>query len=82
MDISIWRPSASFLGAMPILVVSAGHQMGWMYSRKAAYNIVNAIGCAILGYIAFPPFPIGFVMLEVTWTLISSSALFRQPVQG
>ena len=82
MDISIWRQSVSLLGAMPILGVCAGHQMGWMNSRKAAYNILNAIGSAIFGYIAFHPFQIGFVILEVTWTLSSIYALFRQQVQG
>ncbi|MGC2194392.1 MAG: hypothetical protein WA628_06935 [Terriglobales bacterium] len=81
MNISMWRQSASFLGAMLILVAYAGHQMGWMNSRKAAYNILNAIGSAILGYIAFHPFQIGFVILEVTWTLISLYALLRQQVQ-
>ena len=82
MDISFWRQSASFLGAMLILVAYAGHQMGWMNPRKAAYNILNAIGSAILGYIAFHPFQIGFVVLEVTWTLISLYALLRQKAEA
>ena len=34
-------------------------------------------GVGILAYIAFHPFQIGFVVLEVTWTLISIYALFR-----
>lgn len=78
----MWRQSASFLGAMLILVAYAGHQMGGMNSRKAACNILNAIGSAILGSIAFHPFQIGFVILEVTWTLISIYALLRRPVQA
>jgi len=78
----MWRQSASFVGAMLILVAYAGHQMGWMNPRRAAYNILNAIGSAILGYIAFHPFQVGFVVLEVTWTLISIYALFRQQVQS
>jgi hypothetical protein len=81
MEISMWRQSASFVGAMLILVAYAGHQMGWMNPRRAAYNILNAIGSAILGYIAFHPFQVGFVVLEVTWTLISIYALFRQQAQ-
>jgi hypothetical protein len=63
---------------MLILVAYATHQMGWMNSRRAAYNILNAIGSTILGHIAFHPFQIGFVILEVTWTLISIYALLRQ----
>ena len=81
MDISMWRPSASFLGAMLILVAYAGLQMDWMNSCRAAYDILNAIGSTILGYIAFHPFQIGFLILEVTWTLISIDALLCQPVQ-
>ena len=78
MDISLARQLASFAGALLILVAYAGHQMKWMDSRKTAYNVLNAIGSAILGYIAFHPFQIGFVVLEVTWTLISVYALVRQ----
>jgi hypothetical protein len=77
MDISLLRQVASFIGAMLILVGYAGQQFGWMNSRKAPYNMLNGIGSAILAYIAFHPFQIGFVLLEVTWTLISIYALFR-----
>ncbi|MBZ5720877.1 MAG: hypothetical protein LAO03_10905 [Acidobacteriia bacterium] len=82
MDISLARQMASFVGALLILVAYAGHQMKWMDSRRAAYNMLNAIGSAILGYIAFHPFQIGFVVLEVTWTLISVYALVRQEARN
>ena len=82
MEISMWRQSASFVGAMLILAAYAGHQMGWMNPRRDAYNILNAIGSAILGYIAFHPFQVGFVVLEVTWTFISLYALFRPQAQS
>jgi hypothetical protein len=81
MGISMWRLSASFLGATLILVAYVGHQMGWMNSCRVAYDTLNAIGSTILGYIAFHPFQIGFLILEVTWTLISIDALLCQPVQ-
>jgi len=77
MEISTLRQISSFAGALMILIAYVGHQMGLIYSRGAAYNILNAIGSAILAYIAFHPFQIGFVVLEVTWTLISIYALFR-----
>ena len=48
-----------------------------MSPRRPWYNILNAIGSAILAYIAFRPFQIGFVLLEVAWTLISLYALTR-----
>jgi hypothetical protein len=48
-----------------------------MDSRKAAYNLLNAVGSAILAYVAFHPFQIGFVLLEVVWALISVYALAK-----
>jgi hypothetical protein len=77
MDISVARQIASFVGALLILVAYVGHQMSWMNARKAGYNLLNAAGSAILAYIAFRPFQVGFVVLEVTWVLISLYALAR-----
>jgi hypothetical protein len=77
MDISLPRQIASFVGALLILFAYVGHQMTWMDSRKAGYNLLNLAGSAILAYIAFHPFQIGFVVLEVTWALISIYALAR-----
>lgn len=77
MDVALARQLASFAGALLILVAYVGHQLKWMNARKGAYNLLNAVGSAILAYIAFHPFQIGFVVLEVTWTLISLWALAR-----
>jgi hypothetical protein len=82
MDILMLRQIASFVGALFILVAYAGHQMGWMNPHKAAYNILNAVGSSILAYIAFHPFQIGFVVLEIVWTAISIYALFRPQPQA
>ena len=71
MDIALIRQTASFVGALLILVAYAGSQMGWINPRSALYNILNAAGSAILLYIAFHPFQIGFIMLEGVWTVIS-----------
>ena len=81
MDIGTLRQAASFVGAMLILVAYVGHQMGWINSRGAAYNLLNAVGSGILAYIAFHPFQIGFVILEITWTLISLYAWMRPRLQ-
>jgi hypothetical protein len=77
MNIELAKQLASFAGALLILVAYAGHQMGWINPRAVAYNVLNAVGSAILGYIAFHPFQIGFVVLESVWTLISLYALLR-----
>jgi hypothetical protein len=78
MNISLARQLVSFVGALFILIAYVGHQLNWMDARRAAYNVMNAIGSAILAYIAFRPFQIGFVVLEVAWVLISVYALLRQ----
>jgi hypothetical protein len=75
MDISPARQAVSFVGALLILIGYAGHQLNWMDSRKPAYNILNAVGSAILGYIAFRPFQLGFVVMETAWVVISVRAL-------
>ena len=77
MEISTLRQIASFAGALLILIAYAGQQFSWMDPRKASYNILNGIGSGILAYIAFHPFQIGFVILEVAWTFISIFSLSR-----
>lgn len=80
MNISLARQLASFVGALFILIAYVGHQLNWVDARRTAYNVMNAIGSAILGYIALRPFQIGFVVLEVAWVLISVYALLRPKV--
>jgi len=82
METSLLRQVASFAGALLILVAYIGHQMNWMDARKAGYNILNAVGSAILAYIAFHPFQLGFVVLETAWTAISLYALTRPRTSG
>jgi hypothetical protein len=77
MNILLVRQLASFVGALLILIAYVGHQLHWMDARRAAYNVMNAVGSTILAYIAFHPFQIGFVVLEVAWVLISLYALVR-----
>ncbi len=67
----------SFAGALMILIAYAGHQTGRMNSRSAVYNVLNAIGSGILGYVALHPFKIGFVILEFAWVAISLWAMLR-----
>jgi hypothetical protein len=77
MNILLVRQLISFVGALLILIAYVGHQLHWIDARRAAYNLMNALGSAILAYIAFHPFQIGFVVLEVAWVLISLYALVR-----
>lgn len=75
MDLT--RQLISFLGALLILIAYAGHQMGWINSRRSAYNLLNAAGSSILFWIALHPFQVGFIVLEGVWTVISLWALAR-----
>jgi uncharacterized membrane protein len=77
MDMSFARQAFSFVGAMLILVAYIGQQLKWMDSGKAAYNILNIVGSAILVYTAFHPFQLGFVVLEGAWVVVSIYALTR-----
>jgi hypothetical protein len=77
MSMDLARQLISFLGALLILVAYVGHQLGWVNARGAAYNIFNAAGSAILAWIAFHPFQVGFVVLEGVWTVVSIWALLR-----
>jgi hypothetical protein len=77
MELAMARQVASLFAALMILLAYGGHQMGWMDSRSPLYNILNAIGSAILGYVALRPFQIGFVLLEGAWVLISLYVLLR-----
>ena len=77
MEISILRQVVSFAAALSILAAYVGHQMSWMDSRKASYNVLNAVGSAVLAYIALRPFQAGFVVLEGVWAIVSLLALLR-----
>jgi hypothetical protein len=77
MQISVWTQAASFVGALFILVAYAGHQLKWMSSERFSYNLLNAVGSAILAWVAFRPFQVGFVVLEVAWAFLSCYAMLR-----
>jgi len=77
MHITLAHQIWSFVGAFLILVAYLGHQLKFMNPRLAAYNILNALGSAVLAYVAFNPFQVGFVILEVVWALVSVYALLR-----
>lgn len=77
MAISTTTQVLSFTGALLILVAYVGHQFNWMDAASKAYNLLNAAGSAILGYIALRPFQLGFTVLEWTWAAVSVYALWR-----
>jgi hypothetical protein len=66
-----------FIGAMLILVAYVSLQFKRMSADSALYNVLNAVGSAILVYVALRPFQVGFVVLEGVWAIVSVVALVR-----
>ena len=75
MQVSLLHQVLSLIGAALVLVGYVGHQAKWLDARGAAYNLVNAVGAALLVYAALQPFQAGFVVLESVWTIASLVAL-------
>jgi len=67
----------SLVGAACILIGYVGHQLHWLDSEGAFYNVINLVGAAVLGWVALFPFKIGFVILEFTWVVVSIYALLK-----
>lgn len=77
MKPAIFIQGVSLIGAFFILVAYIGHQFHWLDSERVAYNLMNAVGAAMLAYVALHPFSAGFVTLEGTWTVVSLIALYK-----
>jgi hypothetical protein len=56
MYISLLQQLASSCGALLILIAYVGHQFKWISARGPVYNVLDAIGAGILGYVALRPF--------------------------
>ena len=77
MQITWFHQALSLVGAALILVAYTAHQMHWMDSRAATYNLLNAAGAAILAYVALRPFQAGFAIMESVWTVVSVFSLVK-----
>ena len=77
MQITIATQIASLIGAFLILVAYIGHQFHWMDSSLPLYNVLNAVGSAVLAWLAFRPFQFGFFILETVWAAVSIYALAK-----
>lgn len=77
MNVSLQTQVLSSLGAALILFAYVGHQLGRMDARRAPYNVLNALGAAVLTWVALSPLQIGFLVLEGVWTAVSIYAVAR-----
>jgi hypothetical protein len=77
MTPGIFIQTLSILGAIFVLAGYIGHQFHWLDSKRMPYNLMNALGAALLAYVALHPFSAGFLILEGTWTVVSLIALLK-----
>ena len=69
------------VGALLILAGFALAQTGKVSVEARSYLVVNLVGSALLGVIAFLDRDWGFVLLETVWALVSLWALMRKPAR-
>ncbi len=67
----------SIAGAGLILLGFLCLQRGWWKSHERLYLWVNVIGALLLTVVAVHDRQAGFIVLEVTWTLVSFWGLVR-----
>ena len=66
------------IGAVLILAGFALAQTGKVSVEATSYLIVNLVGSALLGVLAYQDRDWGFVLLEVVWGLVSLWALVKK----
>jgi uncharacterized membrane protein len=67
----------SLAGAILILVAYLANSKGWMGPKDPAYNLMNLVGALLLLWIAIVDQRAGFVVLELSWALITIPPLLR-----
>jgi hypothetical protein len=77
MQISLPRQIASFVGAVLILISYGGAQFGWISPRSLGTTFSTLSVQLFWPTSPFYSFQLGFVLLEVAWTVISLYALVR-----
>lgn len=67
----------SLFGAAGLLVAYIAAQTGRMRHDSAVYNGLNAVGSALLAWVAVHDQRWGFILLEGIWAVVSLPPLFR-----
>jgi hypothetical protein len=71
------RQLASLAGAGIILLPFALVQLGRLRTETVTYQLLNAVGAALLTAVAVLERQSGFIVLEGTWTVMSLVGLWR-----
>ena len=66
------------IGALLILAAYAAAQFGWLDQRSVSYLMLNLVGSAILGVLAWLESQWGFLLLEGVWAMVSAWSLYRE----
>jgi hypothetical protein len=71
------RQAISLLGAAIILAPFALQQLGRLRAETMTYQLLNAVGAALLAGVAVLERQYGFIVLEGTWAVMSLVGLWR-----
>jgi hypothetical protein len=81
-DGALWELQMSqglqILGALLVLVPFASSQLGALSVGSAAYLGLNAAGSTLLAVVAFSSHQWGFLLLELTWAIVSCGGLLKR----
>jgi hypothetical protein len=72
----------SVVGAALILAAYAANQLGRIQAGSFSYSVVNAVGAAMLTFVAATESQRGFLLLEGVWTLVSLYVIWRLVAPG
>lgn len=67
----------SLLGALMILAAYFANQRRWIGPQNPSYSLLNLVGAGLLAWVAIVDQRVGFILLEITWALISIPPLVR-----
>lgn len=78
MDRAMFYQVISLLGAVLILTAYVALQTGHLKSTNRWFSVLNFVGSALLTWVAFVDWRIGFIFLEAAWALLSLPGIFRR----
>jgi hypothetical protein len=69
-------------GSLLILTAFAGAQRGTLSTRSHLYLLLNFVGSAVLTVVAVYEQQWGFLLLELSWAVVSAWGLIRRAAES